>query len=351
MRKGIILVLIAIAVVAAAILVVVLIRHARPPAVTRRLPPADAYFYLDLATVRRAGALKHLPNVEFDPEYGEFVRQTGFQFERDLDEAAFAVHFPPAVPLQGQAAETRYSEVFAARFDEPKLTAYLRKLAVGIETYRGISIYVIQLPGRTLRVGILGKGLVAASNTEGPYVVQGIIDREREMVSGTPELIRAHYRDVPIGSLAWVIARTVSGTEQANSKLMLPGGLQLFFPGDTVVVASVGYLGSVVLRAQAIAPNADAARRISDQLSAFLSLYRAIEGAQPGSSDPEVKQFFDSIQVLQKDKRAELTATVPPGLFKKIAEEPSTLPSVSAPTQAPTPPAPRKRGTRRRARH
>ena len=34
-----------------------------------------------------------------DPDYAQFVADTGFQFERDLDEAAFAVHLPSAVDL------------------------------------------------------------------------------------------------------------------------------------------------------------------------------------------------------------------------------------------------------------
>ena len=43
---------------------------------------------------RRANAGKELPAVSHDPEYERFIRETGFQFERDLDEGAFAVHYP-----------------------------------------------------------------------------------------------------------------------------------------------------------------------------------------------------------------------------------------------------------------
>jgi len=28
-----------------------------------------------------------------DPEYQKFIEETGFQFERDLDQAAFAIHY------------------------------------------------------------------------------------------------------------------------------------------------------------------------------------------------------------------------------------------------------------------
>jgi hypothetical protein len=312
------------------------------------LPAAEAYVYIDLAALRRGAGFAQLPKVEFDPEYAEFVRQTGFQFERDLDLAAFAIHPSAPAPTQGQApGETRYSEVFVAHFDAPRLTEYLRKLSTSVESYHGFEVFVIPLPGRTLRVAWLGKQTVVASNTDGPYALQGMIDRYQQIDPNPPDMMRTHYRDVPIGSLLWAIARIGSAGESRSSAISLPGGYDLFFPANTVIVASVRYLGSINLRAQAFAPDEDAARRISDQLSAFLAVYRAIESASAEGGDPDVKRFFDSVHVSQEDRRAELTASIPPGFVKKLLSEAPALPAATPRPTTPAPPSPKPRSRKK----
>jgi hypothetical protein len=86
-------IVVAVLVIAAAVTLAVQLRKHAPPEAARLLPGGDAYFYLDLNWARRANAGKELPAVSHDPEYERFIRETGFQFERDLDEAAFAVHY------------------------------------------------------------------------------------------------------------------------------------------------------------------------------------------------------------------------------------------------------------------
>src|SRR4029077_20654211 len=83
-----------VVVVAAAVTLAVQLRKHAPPEAARLLPGADAFFYLDLGRARKANAGKELSAVSHDPEYERFIRETGFQFERDLEEGAFAVHYP-----------------------------------------------------------------------------------------------------------------------------------------------------------------------------------------------------------------------------------------------------------------
>ena len=90
--------------VAAVAAVVVLRKHA-PPEPARLLPGADGFVYVDLKWMRRADMANHLPAVPHDPEYEQFIQATGFQFERDLQEAAIAIHY--ASPQTG--GETRFS--------------------------------------------------------------------------------------------------------------------------------------------------------------------------------------------------------------------------------------------------
>src|SRR5215471_16229763 len=86
----------AVVVVAAAVALAVFLRKHAPPEPARLLPGADAYFYVNLKWARTVNATGGIPDVSHDPEYENFIQKSGFQFERDLDEAAFAVHYPPA---------------------------------------------------------------------------------------------------------------------------------------------------------------------------------------------------------------------------------------------------------------
>ena len=176
------------------------------------LPGADAFFYVDLAWARRLNGGKELPAVSHDPEYEQFIQATGFLFERDLDEAAFAVHYPASWPgggTGGTAPEPRFSEVLVGKFQSQRLTDYLRKIARSVESYHAVDIFTIPLEGRTLRVAVLSADSVAASNQEDAAVLQQMVDRSKKLASpfGGPALLREFYKHVQLGSLAWVIAR------------------------------------------------------------------------------------------------------------------------------------------------
>ena len=345
-RRQIVLVVVVLVVIAAAITTFLVLRRGRPPQGARLLPAADAYFYIDLTPLRTAGLFKSSPE-NVDPDYAQFVRDTGFQFERDLDEAAFAVHLPAAVNLTDTQAppETRYSEVFVGRFDGAKLADYLRKAAASSRPYRNTIVYSIPLPGRTVRVAVLSKSMVASSNNENPLVIQEMVDRYGEDFSNQgPGLLRRYYRNVPLASVAWAVARTASAGQQGNAKFVLPGGFDLFFPPDTVIVAALRYLGSIKFRAQAFTRTAEDAQHVSDQLNAFLAIARTVEiRAQSGNADPDLKALFDSISIIQFADRAELNATIPSGFVKKILSEPP----VEAIGAAPAPEKPQTTETRR----
>lgn len=335
-RRNIIIVVVVLAALVAAT-AMLLLRRGHAPQSARLLPAADAYFYIDLAPLRAAGLFKNAP-ANIDPDYAQFVGDTGFQFERDLDQAAFAVHLPPAAAADSRTPpETRYSEVFVGRFDGAKLAAYLRKTADSSRPYGNTLIYSIPLPGRTLRVAVLSKRMVASSNAESQLAIQEIIDRYAETFTGSgPDLLRRFYRHVPLASLAWAVARTASADQQGNAKFVLPGGFDLFFPPDTVIVAAVRYLGSVQVRADAFTRTQDDAQRVSDQLNAFLAIARTVEyRGQAGAVDPDLKAFFDSISISQFPDRAELNATIPPGFVKKLVSEPPVEAISAAPPAAP----------------
>src|SRR5271165_2968945 len=163
-RKHLVVAFAVVLVLAGAVLTAILLRKRAAPDAARLLPDSDAVFYINLEPIRVLTDLGKKPAKDRDPQYEEFVRQTGFEFERDLDKAAFAIHY--GVAAKGKPAETRYSEIFQGHFDSARVGDYLRKLASSVERYRDFDIYIIPLEGRTVRVALLGIDIAAASNTD-----------------------------------------------------------------------------------------------------------------------------------------------------------------------------------------
>jgi hypothetical protein len=326
--------------VAAAVVLAVQLRKQAPPEPARLLPGADAFFYIDLGKIRKANSGKELPSVSHDLEYERFIRETGFQFERDLDEAAFAVHYPanwPGGGTGGSAPEPRFSEVLKGEFHGERLTAYLRKIAQAVESYQSVDIFTILVEGRSLRVAVLSADSVAASNHDDPAVIRGMVDRSRRLASpfGGPALLRQFYKHVQFASLAWVVARMEPAASGA-------GGWSAVFSAPATVVVSGSYLSplhlklradAVRFRAEAFTGNPEEARALIDKVNVFVALTHTGETAVGmHGTDPDVKSFFESIEVKQEGDRAVLNASLPFGFLRKMLAE--SGPELSEPSSA-----------------
>jgi hypothetical protein len=333
--------------VAAVALIVSLRKHA-PPEAARLLPGADGFFYINLKWIRTFSSAKQIPRVFGGPEYEELVKGTGFEFERDLDEAAFAVHYPQTWGdgTGGAAQEPRFSEVFVGKIDSTKLTSYLRPLSSSVENYRGFDIYNVPREGRTVRVAILSYDAVAVSNHPDGNVIRGILDRSRKAASpfGGPMFLRQYYKQVPLASLSWAILRV------KPAQLSSLGGLGLwamFFPKPAVTVISGRYIRAVHLRAEAFTDSDADAQALVEKAGAFMNVFRSAEvsvGTQ--GTDEDVKAFFDSLKVERSGSRAVLTAKVPPGFVRKLlSETPSEgqIPAPAPPADSPAAPEPTKK--------
>jgi hypothetical protein len=328
---------------------IVTLRKQAPPEAARLLPGADGFFYINLKWIRTFNATGQLPPVSREPEYQKFVEETGFQFERDLDQAAFAIHYPQSwgSGTAGSASEPRFSEVFVGKVDSARLTAYLKKLSTSVDDYRGFEIYSIPLEGRTVRVVVLNYDTIAVSNHPDPDVIRGILDRSRKLASpfGGPWLLRNFYRRVPLASLSFAILRV----RPEMTSLAGLGSWSLLFPKPAVAVISARYLPSfqnpaLRLRAEAFTNNDAEARALTEKTSAFISLFHAAEGSVGAQgTDADVKAFFESLKVMEVGDRAVLTATVPAGFIRKALAEapPETVAPVAPPTHV-APKAPQK---------
>src|ERR1700681_520297 len=334
----------ALVIVAAAVTLAVQLRKHAPPEAARLLPGADAFVFGNFGWARRANGGKLLLPVAHDPEYERFIQKTGFDFERDLTAAAFAIHYPqnwPAGGTGGSASEPRFSEIFTGRFDGRKCLAYLKRTAQSVENYNSIDIFTIPLYGRSFRIAILGVDIVAASNHDDPAVIRGIVDRSRRLASpfGGPALLRKYYKRVQLASPFWMVARVEPLARQSAAwATIFPK------PADLVVSASYSPLhlplrvDALHLRAEAWAVSDEDAREIADKANVFLAMFRSAEvsvGA-PGS-DADVKALFDSLKVRQEGTRAVLSAIIPGGVLRKLGESPEPIPALGAPPAAPQP--------------
>lgn len=349
-------VLLAVLAVAAALVAVVQLRRRAPPEPARLLPGADGFLYVNLKWLRTLKAIGELPPVPHDPDYERFIQATGFQFERDLDEAAFAVHYPASWgngATGGPAPRPRLTEVFVGRIESQRLTAYLRTIAKTVETHRSTDIFTVPYEDATFRIAVLSVDSVAISNHDDPAVIRGIIDRSHKLASpfGGPALLRQYYKSLPVVSktlpvvkLAWFIGRVQPSNDLGSWSM-------LFQKPATLVVSAFWSLYSPTLHLRAVAhtANNDDAQRLTDQVSTYLNLFHAAELAvATRGTDPDVKAFFDSLSVQTNGDRAVLTAVIPPEFLRKvIAEPPEPAPAGPSAGREPNS-APSKSASRRK---
>jgi hypothetical protein len=320
-RRQLWIALIVVLVLAGAIVAAVLLRRHAPPDAVRLLPDSDAVLYVNLEPIRLLTDMGKKPAHDRDPEYQRFIDETGFDFERDLNRAAFAIHYGSS-----KDQETRYTEIVQGRFDHSRVSQYLARLSNNsVEQYDGYDVYVIPLEGRTLRVALLGLDTAAASNNADPGFIHYIIDRYKQsaLPFPGPALVRDYYPRVPLGSVVWTIARTpAQASMQDRGELLIPGGWSALLPKGSVVIASARPLTDVHLRAQVITQSDAEARGFAGRLNAFLALFSTIDISMDGGGpDPDVKKAFESLKVEQDKNEAIVTANVPFAFFRKIVSD------------------------------
>lgn len=301
----------------AALVTAVYLRKQAPPEVARLLPEADGIVYFNLKPLRTLTRFDQHP-VAHDPDYQKFIDSTGIEFERDLDEAAFAIH--RMADPSGPNGAVAYSEVFQGRFDGQRLTGYLGAQSSATEDYAGHEIYSIEHEGRTVRVVVLGYDLVAVSNAPTAEQIHSIIDRYHSAASPFTgnTLLSKYYSKVPLLSEAWGIGAI---EPSAGSGIQFHVfGLPLTLPPGATFIGSIRYLGSVHMRLEEIAPNANIAKESIEMVNLALGLIRSTQvtiGAQDANT-ADWEAFVRSMKVEQKGDRAIFQAVVPTRLVQNL---------------------------------
>src|SRR6202050_631515 len=99
--------------------VAVFLRSKAPPEAARLLPESDGIVFVNLKPIRAATHFDR-QQVSHDPEYQQFLAASGINFERALDDAAFALH--RMTPATGPNGAVGFSTVFVGRFDGKRLS-------------------------------------------------------------------------------------------------------------------------------------------------------------------------------------------------------------------------------------
>ena len=121
----------------------------------------QAVLFLDLSNLRRAPFFADLlawaPKPDADPEYGQFVRDTGFDYEKDLSSVAVA--------FEQRGQQQTFFAVADGHFDEKKIKAYAAKNGE-MKNSGGAEIFSIPTTGNTSRFffTFLRRGRIAVSN-------------------------------------------------------------------------------------------------------------------------------------------------------------------------------------------
>lgn len=281
---------------------------APPPRAVRLLPEGNFLLYVNFSPAHFLDLGQFTAN-QTAPEYQEFVRQTGFHFEKDLDTFAISQRNPGDFDSESAA-------IFTGHFDQARLSDYLKKLSSSTELYADKTIYSIQNDRHTVRACLVNADTVAVTNMPSAEPMHGIIDKSRgAYFSKGPYLAESHYHDIPFASLVWAILRVPAG----KGAIELPNGITLDFLQNTTAVMSVRYTGSIRIRADLFSQSESDATQVKEAADTFIAWARTFaEAENAGGPDKDVKTAFDSIQVQQSGKRTVISMVIPQEFVKKM---------------------------------
>jgi hypothetical protein len=310
-------------IVAAVLLVLaaaIYLRFKAPPEAARLLPESDGIVYVNVGLARTVMQIMHAPlkPLTKDPEYQRFIDATGFDAERDLDEAAVALHRMP--DPHGPNGPVAYSMVLVGKIKGKTLAAYLDAHATSKEAYAGHTIYSVPSEGRTVRVSQIGYDTVAISNYPSTEQIHSMLDRHRTAAlpfSGST-LLAEHYSEMPLLSIAWGMGQIgLPFTENGRIHIF---GLELPLGPDTTFLASVHWAGELKLRVEEIAANESVAASQANSLTLLLTLARGATAGLGGNPlNNSLKEVLSTAKISQRRNRVTIDATLPRNLPAELA--------------------------------
>jgi hypothetical protein len=268
--------------------------------------------YIDVSQMRQSPFLQKLSTwaqkPQTDAEYTQFVSDTGFNYERDLNRVALSA--------AGNGSQAVWFAIAAGNFDQKKITAYLAKSGT-LQKRGGYDVYTVTTPAlpslpatsptpaapRTatsvtpnshaanptppppthISLAFLHDGRIAATNDVDLSIY---LDRKAGHADAVPWQSRFTRL---AGSPAFIVIRQDSNTAKALAE-QAPGGLRspqlsgLMSQLTWLTIALQPQQDSLRIVAEGESPNATAAKQLTDMLNGLLLLARA------GLSDAKLTQ-------------------------------------------------------------
>ena len=294
------------------VMATIYLRFKAPPEAARLLPESDGIVYVNLRPLR-ALVHKNLKPVTRAPDYQAFIDATGIDWERDLEEAAVALHRMP--DPNGPNGPVAYSMVLVGKLDGKALARYLEAHATSKEVYDGHTIFSLPSEGRTVRISQIGYDMVAISNMPSTEQIHSMLDRHRSAAlpfSGST-LLAEHYSEMPILSVAWGMGAIGLPFSESGSIHVL--GFALPLEPDTTFLASVHWAGGLKLRVVEIAATDAVAAHQAQSLNLLLTLARgATGGLGSNAANDSLKEVLKTAQISQNRNRVVAVATLPQNL-------------------------------------
>jgi hypothetical protein len=262
---------------------------------TRDVPlaamPADAsaVFFADLTELRptqfAAGLFQWAPRPAADAEYAQFVRDTGFDYERDLDRAALAVI--------KRGPDTIFFAVADGRFDRKKIAIYA--LQSGTREIRGgREVFSVPLTGNAAKITFtfLADNRLAIANGA------DFANLLRPQTGSDANDWRDRFRRLAGSPLFAVIRQDAEAGSALASRA--PGGLQspqlsaLLDQLQWITVAGKPQADALRIVAEGECPTDQTARQLADLLSGVLLLAHAgLNGPQTRKQlDPQAREAY-----------------------------------------------------------
>ena len=306
----------------------IFLRYEAPPEAARLLPESDGILYINLKPMR-AFPHKNLQPPQRVPVYQQFIDATGIDWERDLDEAAIALH--RMSDPHGPNGPVAYSMVLVGKLTGKKLNAWLDAHAVARETYVGHTIYSIPSEGRTVRVTQIGYDMVAVSNTPTAEQIHSMLDRHRTaaMPFSGSTLLSRHYHELPLLSIAWGMGQI--GLPFSESGAIKIFGLSLPLEDKTTIIASlapaIAAPGTLRLRIEEIATNDETAASQAAALATLVTVARGFTvNLGQNAANNSLKELLKTAEITQKHNRVIATASISPALVTNLAGDDTSAP-------------------------
>jgi hypothetical protein len=247
--------------------------------------PADAetVFFADLTELRTAPFVTQLyswaPQPQPDEDYSQFLKETGFHYERDLD------HFGIAIRKVGQ--DSSFFAVADGRFDRQKIAALALKSGTQ-ERRSGREIFAVPVSGSTKRVyfSFLRNDRIALADSADLGTLLGAKERNEDSIEW-----RLRFERLGGSPLFAVIRQDAAPGEALSAQA--PGGFRspqlstLLDRLQWITLAGKPENDRLRVIAEGECTSEETTRQLADLLNGVLVL------AQSGLNDAKTRQQLD----------------------------------------------------------